>query len=224
MATISKQTLKKEINDILKDADLSVLSAKKVRLQLQAKLGCDLISRKDEIDSIVMDFVNSEAKSEGEEENSEEEEEVKSPVKRKAPPAKKAAKKKKTNGSESDNDDDDDGSAEEYSPKKTRGGGGSRKKAGNGETKKGASKGKGKGTGFTRAYKLSPELASFMGAEEMPRHEVVKKMWAVIKERNLYDPKNKQYAICDEDLHKIMGVKKFRTFGMLKYLKPHFLN
>lgn len=82
----------------------------------------------------------------------------------------------------------------------------------------------GKGNGFTRPYTLSPDLAALMGAEALPRHEVVKKVWAIIKERNLYDPKNKQFAICDPELHKVMGVKRFRTFGMLKFLKPHFLD
>lgn len=70
---------------------------------------------------------------------------------------------------------------------------------------------------------LSPELASLMGEETLPRHEVVKKVWALIKERNLYDPKNKQFAICDADLLKVIGVKRFRTFGMMKYLQPHFI-
>lgn len=81
-----------------------------------------------------------------------------------------------------------------------------------------------KSTGFTRPLRLSPELAQLMGAESLPRHEVVKKVWALIKERNLYDPKNKQFAICDPDLMKVMGIKRFRTFGMLKYLKDHFLD
>ncbi|CAG0882965.1 unnamed protein product [Darwinula stevensoni] len=78
-------------------------------------------------------------------------------------------------------------------------------------------------TGFTKTYKLSPELAEIVGAEAMPRHEVVKRMWAIIKERNLYDPKNKQFAICDDQLLKVFGVKRFRTFGMMKFLKHHFL-
>lgn len=50
--------------------------------------------------------------------------------------------------------------------------------------KKGA--GKGKGGGYTRAITLSPELAAVVGAEQMARHEVVKKVWSIIKERNLY--------------------------------------
>jgi len=41
-------------------------------------------------------------------------------------------------------------------------------------------------SGYTKSVTLSPELASLMGSEALPRHEVVKKMWAIIKERNLY--------------------------------------
>lgn len=79
------------------------------------------------------------------------------------------------------------------------------------------------GTGFTRPYQLSPQLAAVVGSDCLPRHEVVKRVWAIINERNLYDPKNKQFAICDSQLQTVMGVKRFRTFAMLKYLKTHFL-
>ena len=48
----------------------------------------------------------------------------------------------------------------------------------------------------------------------MPRHEVVKKLWAVIKERELQDPANKQYAICDDQLLKVIG--KFVAVSSLK--------
>lgn len=61
-----------------------------------------------------------------------------------------------------------------------------------------------------------------MGQSEMARHEVVKKIWSIIKEKNLYDPKNKQFAICNAELLPIFGVKRFRTFGMMKHLKNHF--
>lgn len=79
------------------------------------------------------------------------------------------------------------------------------------------------GTGFTRPYQLSPQLAAVVGSDCLPRHEVVKRVWAIINQRNLYDPKNKQFAICDSQLQTIIGVKRFRTFAMLKYLKSHFL-
>jgi upstream activation factor subunit UAF30 len=81
-----------------------------------------------------------------------------------------------------------------------------------------------KGSAFTKKCKLSPELAAIMGKNEMPRQEVVKRMWAIIKERNLYDPDNKQFAICDAELKKVFGVDRFRTFGMMKYLKDHIFS
>ena len=68
---------------------------------------------------------------------------------------------------------------------------------------------------------MSDDLAAVVGTKEAPRHEVVKQMWAYIKENNLQDPKNKQFAICDEKLLKIIGTKKFKCFGMVKYLKNH---
>lgn len=84
----------------------------------------------------------------------------------------KAAKKGKKKGSDSDSDED-------WGKNKKSGGGG-----GGGGAKKGA-KGKG-GGGYTRPITLSPELAAVVGAEEMARHQVVKKVWSIIKERNLY--------------------------------------
>uniref|UniRef100_A0A0C9QAT4 Spp27_0 protein n=1 Tax=Fopius arisanus TaxID=64838 RepID=A0A0C9QAT4_9HYME len=122
------------------------------------------------------------------------------PQQKKGKPGKKGKKK----GSDSDSDED----------------WGKSKKA-TGGAKKGGGKGKG---GYTRAITLSPELAAVVGADQMARHEVVKKVWSIIKERNLYDPKNKQFAICDEELMKVIGVKRFRTFGMMKYLKNHFVD
>ncbi|OXA37841.1 Upstream activation factor subunit spp27 [Folsomia candida] len=98
--------------------------------------------------------------------------------------------------------DDDDDSEEE--PKKK---------------KKPTAKGKRR---FIKKCRLSPQLAKVMGEENMARHEVVKKMWSIIKEKQLYDPKNKQFAICNADLLPVFKVKRFRTFGTMKYLETHF--
>lgn len=123
------------------------------------------------------------------------------------------AKPKKRKAESSDESD--------YKPAKTtkkrRGSSGSESEDWQTKNKKKAGGKKAKYTGFTRPYRLSPELASLMGAKELPRHEVVKKVWAIIKEKNLYDPKNKQFAICDAALEKVIGVKRFRTFGMMKW-------
>lgn len=191
---------------ILENSDLEKTTAKVVRLQLEQKLKVDFSSRKKELDKLIMEAVNAMQSAESSESDPESEPEVKK-KKRKADdsdeedyrPTKKVSKpaKKKRGGSS------DDGSDEDWKETKT--------------------KKKGKGTGFTRPYKLSPELSELMGAKELPRHEVVKKVWKIIKEKNLYDPKNKQFAICDEQLEKVIGVKRFRTFGMMKYLMPHFI-
>ena len=78
-----------------------------------------------------------------------------------------------------------------------------------------------KPTGFTKDLQLSTELADIVGTNKAPRHEVVKQLWAYIKENNLQDPENKQFAICDDKLKKVIGEKKFKCFGMAKYLKDH---
>ncbi|XP_050070747.1 uncharacterized protein LOC126558731 [Anopheles maculipalpis] len=277
----TKAELKAEISKILKDANLEETAAKKVRLQLEQNLKCDLSNRKKEVDDLVMEYVNSQASSDEEEEEDdeddddyagngkgksarkakdnsdyEEEEEEKEdfseeekPKGRKSgtkrtTPAKRgpAKKKKRTSDSEDesgDDDDEDQGSDDDYKPQGVAKGGKAGKKKkndsdsdsdGDWKRSKPAAKGKKaaggggakKSSGYTRPYTLSADLAAICGAESLPRHEVVKKIWAIIKERNLYDPKNRQYAICDDDLHKVIGVKRFRTFGMLKYLKPHF--
>ncbi|KAK9501572.1 hypothetical protein O3M35_012275 [Rhynocoris fuscipes] len=180
-------------------------------------------------------------KDEDEDEDEEDEEDVKK-SKRGAP---KKAAKRKTSSDESDDASDDKGSDEEYSPtKKAKGAKGAKKAGGKGRKKKGGSDsdsdedwGKGKkgsgpkkggakrsGGGYNKACTLTPELAAVVGQDSMARHEVVKKVWSIIKEKNLYDPKNKQYAICNDDLMKVIGVKRFRTFGMMKYLKKHFVD
>ncbi|XP_058797936.1 uncharacterized protein LOC131668098 [Phymastichus coffea] len=181
---------------------------------------------------------------EEEEASDEEEEEEKKPSKR-GPPKKTANKRKKGSSDDDESASDEDASDEEYSPKKAKPGkkgkAGKKGKKGKGgdsdsgdsdwaqarpAKKAGGAKkgGGGKGSGYTREITLTPELAAVVGAKQMARYEVVKKVWSIIKERNLYDPKNKQYAICDDDLLKVIGVKRFRTFGMMKYLKNHFLN
>jgi len=219
MADLSKEKLKEEVSAILKGADLETLSAKKVRQQLEDKLGCDLSERKKEIDAIIMADVEDQVNSHSEEEASEDE----------APP-KKDESASEEEVEEDDKDDDFDPSAKKparkpkASPKKRKAAddgdsdedwGKKKKKAGGGN--------RGKKSAFTKSFKLSAELADVVGSDVMPRHEVVKKLWAVIKERELQDPKNKQFAICDDQLQKVFGVKRFRTFGMMKYLKDHFL-
>lgn len=250
MSDISSTQLRTEIQSVLKDADLATISAKRVREQVESKLNCSLLSRKKEFDKIVMEVINEQqeededddedddgkdpdADPQDESEPSEEEDAASSSeeekTKKKAAPKKRpqptkhkvsSKKKRKSLNADDSGSESDGGSDSDYvvvkkpTPKKKAKAAGA---AAGGTTGR-------KGTGFTRAYNLSPELSALMGADSLPRHEVVKKVWAIIKERDLYDPKNKQFAICDDELMKVMKVKRFRTFGMLKHLKPHFLD
>lgn len=170
----------------------------------------------------------------------EESEEEKKPKKRGGSGKVSAAKKKKeANDDDSDASDPsaEEKSEEEYSPKKAKSPKArklppKKKKKGSDsdsdvdwtKSNKGKKGGKRAGRGYTKVMTLTPELASLVGQDTMARHEVVKKVWALIRERNLFDPKNKQFAICDDALFKVIGQKRFRTFGMMKYLKDHFIS
>jgi len=54
MSSISSDNLRREIQNILKDADLNTLSSKKVRQMLETIFKCDFTERKKEIDDILM--------------------------------------------------------------------------------------------------------------------------------------------------------------------------
>jgi len=274
MADISKEDLKKEIQNILKDADLDNTSAKKVRLELQEKLDCDLTDRKKEVDQLVMEVIDEQTQEDDEDGEDEEEEdedesdsEEESPKKKKKPVSRKRAVSESgseysPDGSEDEDEVPSDGGGSDYEPDEPVGRVG-RGKAGKkksrrdsddessgeewGGRKKSSKKGRkrrdssddddsdyekpkakrsnkaggGKGNGYTAPVKLSSELADIVGGDEMPRHEVVKRMWQYIKDNKLQDPKNKQFIKCDEKLSKVVPTKKFRGFGMAKYLKDH---
>jgi len=265
MADISKEELKKEIQAILKDADLDNTSAKKVRLELQEKLDCDLTDRKKEVDALVMEVIDEQTQEDDEDAEEEEDEEEEEEEEEETKPRKKAAAPKRRAASESGSEEEEepsDGGGSDYepdepvkvnksrkAPKKKLGsdessgeewggaGGAKKKKKGPSkkrskgsdddddsdyeEPKKKRKTGKNGGGGYCAPVKLSADLVDIVGDEVLPRHEVVKRVWKYIKENNLQDPKNKQFIKCDEKLSKIVPTKKFRGFGMVKFLKDH---
>jgi len=258
MADISKDELKKEIQAILKDADLDNTSAKKVRLELQEKLDCDLTDRKKEVDALVMEVIDEqtqddEEEAEDEEEEEEEEEEVK-PRKKAAPKRRapsesgseyeepsdgggsdyepdepvKVSKAKKTKTSKKKFGSDDESSGEEWGGAKKKKKSQSKKKAKGSEDDDSdyekPKKKKRKAGGYCNPLRLSADLADIVGEGDKSRGEVVKLMWKYIKDNDLQDPKNRTMVKCDDKLSKIIPTKKFRGFGMAKFLKDHMSN
>ena len=81
-----------------------------------------------------------------------------------------------------------------------------------------------KGAGLTKPLTLSPELADVVGAkagEKLSRPEVVKRLWAYIKEKKLQVPENKQFFKPDKKMEPVFGTDQVRAFGMTKHLKTH---
>lgn len=104
----------------------------------------------------------------------------------------KAGKKGKKKGSDSDSDEDWTKNKKSTGTAKKAGGGG----------------GKGKGSGYISQITLSPELAAIVGCEKMARHEVEKKIWEIIKEKNLYV--SFLFELIDINLKNTKSEEKFR--------------
>ncbi|XP_037504232.1 uncharacterized protein LOC119379123 isoform X2 [Rhipicephalus sanguineus] len=216
MAEVPVSELRKAISEMLDGANLDVLSSKKIRLQLEAKYGIDFTDRKKEIDGLVMELIS--------------EPKVKEPEKpKKSVQQNGAVSSTSTVESSSSDDDDEQDDDEELARKlqdeefKSRSRAVKKSRPAKKEPTKKAPKAPGakRESAYSRKCALSPELAAVVGAEEMARSAVVKKMWSIVRERNLFDPSNKQFAICDPQLMKVFGHKRVRMFGMMKYLKNH---
>ncbi len=68
----------------------------------------------------------------------------------------------------------------------------------------------------------SVELARIVGKADLPRSEVVSKVWAYIKKHKLQDEKDRRQINADDKLTVIFGGKKsVSMFEMNKYLSAH---
>jgi len=72
-----------------------------------------------------------------------------------------------------------------------------------------------KGSGLTKPLKLSKDLKDLLGVEEeeMSRPQVVKHLWAYLKENKLQDPENKQWFTPDKKMEAIFGKERQKAFG-----------
>lgn len=75
---------------------------------------------------------------------------------------------------------------------------------------------------FMKPMKPDAALGAVVGEGPMPRSEVVKKLWAYIKENNLQDPTNKRNIRADAKLKPVFGGKDVvNMFEMTKLVSGH---
>jgi upstream activation factor subunit UAF30 len=81
--------------------------------------------------------------------------------------------------------------------------------------------GGGRANALQKPLRPSKELAAVVGAEPLPRAEVVSRVWAYIKEHDLQNPENRREILADAKLEPVFGKKKVTMFEMNKYLAQH---
>lgn len=195
--------LTEAIRLILKDADLEQLSRRMIRKQLEAQFHSDLSSYKDVINATILEII--EQQQADDEADDEEEEREPDP---------------------SDEDEDADDEQEERQQRTPRKKAAATKKKATPKKRKRKDEGEdgkktGGGGGFNAQLSLSPELAQVVGAETMARPQVVKALWAYIREHNLQDPNNKKSIILDDTLRGVFQRDSFTMFSMNKFVKRH---
>ena len=95
-----------------------------------------------------------------------------------------------------------------------------------GSRKAKSTKGSAKSAGGVRGGLASPvtpsaELAVIVGDKDLPRSEVVSKMWTYIKKHDLQDAKDRRQINADAALASIFGKKSVSMFEMNKHLSKH---
>ncbi|XP_010536330.1 PREDICTED: synaptonemal complex protein 1 isoform X5 [Tarenaya hassleriana] len=191
---VSDSDLATRLREILRSSDLDTATPASVRRQLEADFGVDLTERKGFIREQIDAFLESDG-GEGEKPENQMVEEDCNAEQNYDGEAKE----------EGDGEGEDDGGSEGDEGKKERAGKAKKRRGG----------------GFSKLWQLSPQLENFIGSSQLARTEVVKKIWAYIREKNLQDPKNKRNIICDESLHSLFKVKAINMFQMSKALSKH---
>ncbi|CAF3667530.1 unnamed protein product [Rotaria socialis] len=230
MATVSADKLRLEIQIILKDADLNTLSSKKVRQILETIFKCDFTERKREIDDILMaEITTRDIIPIPINQTSIEHSQVNDNLQCQTTDDDSQTKTIEAQPNNNDNNPQTSKSDEELAmeihqqenrPSLRR----TISTSSSATYKKPTTpslKIERRRTCYNKELDLSDQLACVVGGHQMPRSEVVKRMWAYFKEHNLLDPINKQYVNCDDTLAKLFGRKRIRAFGMLKDLARH---
>ncbi|XP_066326696.1 upstream activation factor subunit spp27-like [Miscanthus floridulus] len=199
---VSDSELVERLQEVLRSSDLNTTTTAALRRRLEEDFGADLSHKKAFIREQV-DLFLAEVAAKDEPEEPKEEEPEEAPVPKEEEPEAEAEEGEGVEEEEEEEEEDEDGDSS-----------GSRKKQRGDDGKK-------RGGGFTKLCSLSPALQEFVGASELARTEVVKKLWAYIRENNLQDQNNRRKILPDERLRKIFNVNSIDMFQMNKALTKH---
>ncbi|PWZ37946.1 hypothetical protein Zm00014a_043798 [Zea mays] len=90
------------------------------------------------------------------------------------------------------------------------------------DNKESASKRKRGGPGgLNKICAISPELQTIVGETAMSRTQIVKQLWAYIRQNNLQDPDDKRKIICNDELRVVFETDTTDMFKMNKLLAKH---
>ncbi|KAG5535665.1 hypothetical protein RHGRI_023431 [Rhododendron griersonianum] len=198
---VSDAELVGRLREFLRTSDLTTTTTGAVRRKLEEDFGIDLSEKKAFIREQVDVYLQSHLKTaEADDEEGEgNEEEAAAGVK---------------SGEEDEVEEEEEGEEEDVETSNGKGVVERRSKKQKTEVKK-------RGGGFTKLCSLSPELQKFVGVPELARTEVVKQLWAHIREKNLQDPSDRRSILCDDTLRGLFGVDRIGMFQMNKALTKH---
>ncbi|GLU13606.1 hypothetical protein SLE2022_302330 [Rubroshorea leprosula] len=201
---VSDSELIARLREFLRESDLNKTTTAIVRRKLEEDFGVDLSDKKKFIREQVDLYLQTQVENAEEEEQEEEEEEDGDQMEK--------VKSEESGGSDATYDGVDAGDNEGTNKRKRSSK--KRSKERNHEVKR-------KAGGFCKLSSLSPQLQDLLGVPALARTEVVKQIWAYIREKNLQDPANKKTIICDEPLRALFGVQSIDMFQMNKALSKH---
>ena len=75
--------------------------------------------------------------------------------------------------------------------------------------------------GITAPVTPSPELAEIVGDKNLPRSEVVSRVWEYIKKHDLQDARDRRQINADDKLEKVFGKKSASMFEMNEHPSRH---
>jgi upstream activation factor subunit UAF30 len=91
-----------------------------------------------------------------------------------------------------------------------------------GKASKGTGQGRRASPALTKPVKPDAQLAAVVGADELPRPEVVKKLWSYIKAEGLQDDQNRRMINADDKLRPLFdGKSQVSMFEMTKLVSKH---